>query len=357
MPALATRCPDCGTSFRVQESQLAASQGFVRCGRCDAVFDARQSLFDLNDGQPVNLPSDTPAAPATASTAVAAPTPMAANSPAAEPPPWDVPAPADEAASAAPTESPSEFPSTRPTSPAEPAWIDGGTAPGPDRPEPEWRDPAWSDASAARDGFDDSLPPEAVNERMRALLGGPAGAPAADNPAAAWASLAATPPPGTRKRRLEGVTWLGVAVLALALPLQWAWTERAALRAQLPGLDHVWRQACPGCDAPAWKQLDGLSVGASSLQPTPQDRAYHLQLTLHNRSAHPLAMPWLDLRLQDAQGRVLLRRAVSPQELGGTSDRLPAGAQIPLQGTFRLKPAAASNLGTVSGYEIGLFHP
>lgn len=342
MPALATRCPDCGTSFRVQEAQLAASQGFVRCGRCDAVFDARQSLFDLNDGQPVTVPGELPATPAAAS-----------PSPATEPPHWDAP----ESPVEAPTAAPSEFPSTRPPAPAEPAWIDTVAPQVPERPEPVWRDPTWGDEAPATQDFDDSLPPDAVNERMRALLGTPADAPSAASAAPAWASLAEPPAPRAGGRGLEAATWLGVALLALALPLQWAWTERAALRAQLPGLDQAWRQVCLGCASPAWKQLDGLSVGASSLQPTPQDRAYHLQLTLHNRSAHPLALPWLDVRLQDAQGRVLVRRALSPQELGATADRLAPGAQVPLQGTFRLKPASAAGLGTVSGYEIGLFHP
>lgn len=355
MPALATRCPDCGTSFRVQESQLAASQGFVRCGRCDAVFDARQSLFDLNDGQPVSLPSDAAPPPAAiiGQTSDIAPT--------AERPPWDEPGPTAEAPNDAEPESPSEVPSPRPPASAEPAWVDAaatsGPPSGPDRPEPVWREPDWGDAAPASKDFDDSLPPEVVNERMRALLGSPADSTSAGTSAQAWASLAEAPSPRAGARGLEAITWVGVALLALALPLQWAWTERAALRAQVPGLDQVWRQACPNCAAPAWKQLDGLTVGASSLQPTPQDRAYHLQLTLHNRSTFPLAMPWLDVRLQDAQGRVLLRRAVSPQELGATSDRLPAGAQTPLQGTFRLKPAAAAGLGTISGYEIGLFHP
>ena len=44
---LATRCNACGTSFRVSEEQLAISEGYVRCGRCDAVFNARANLFEI----------------------------------------------------------------------------------------------------------------------------------------------------------------------------------------------------------------------------------------------------------------------------------------------------------------------
>src|SRR5262245_21025036 len=39
-----TRCPSCGTAFRVTEQQLGARDGKVRCGRCDTLFDAHATL-------------------------------------------------------------------------------------------------------------------------------------------------------------------------------------------------------------------------------------------------------------------------------------------------------------------------
>lgn len=41
MTALATACPNCSTAFRVGTEQLEAADGLVRCGACQAVFDAR----------------------------------------------------------------------------------------------------------------------------------------------------------------------------------------------------------------------------------------------------------------------------------------------------------------------------
>ena len=41
MSPLVTACPGCGTAFRVGQEQLDAADGLVRCGACDAVFDAR----------------------------------------------------------------------------------------------------------------------------------------------------------------------------------------------------------------------------------------------------------------------------------------------------------------------------
>src|SRR5215510_3829281 len=41
-----TRCPSCGTTFRVQAAQLAQRSGRVRCGKCSTVFDGVASLAD-----------------------------------------------------------------------------------------------------------------------------------------------------------------------------------------------------------------------------------------------------------------------------------------------------------------------
>lgn len=44
--SLVTRCPVCGTAFRVQREQLAARGGRVRCGKCATVFDGVGSLVE-----------------------------------------------------------------------------------------------------------------------------------------------------------------------------------------------------------------------------------------------------------------------------------------------------------------------
>jgi len=41
---MVTRCPACGTNFRVYDEQLAARGGQVRCGQCATVFDALATL-------------------------------------------------------------------------------------------------------------------------------------------------------------------------------------------------------------------------------------------------------------------------------------------------------------------------
>jgi predicted Zn finger-like uncharacterized protein len=51
---MATRCTSCATAFRVVQDQLKVSEGWVRCGRCDAVFNALEGLFDLGRDAPAD---------------------------------------------------------------------------------------------------------------------------------------------------------------------------------------------------------------------------------------------------------------------------------------------------------------
>ena len=44
--SLVTRCPSCGTSFRVQAAQLAAESGTVRCGKCGVLFNGVAALVE-----------------------------------------------------------------------------------------------------------------------------------------------------------------------------------------------------------------------------------------------------------------------------------------------------------------------
>ena len=55
--SLATRCTACGTVFRVVQDQLKVSEGWVRCGRCNEVFNALESLFDLDQDAPPQWPA------------------------------------------------------------------------------------------------------------------------------------------------------------------------------------------------------------------------------------------------------------------------------------------------------------
>src|SRR5947207_12642874 len=61
--SLATRCTACGTVFRVVRDQLRISEGWVRCGRCQEVFNALDNLFDLEREAPPPWPGAPGAGP------------------------------------------------------------------------------------------------------------------------------------------------------------------------------------------------------------------------------------------------------------------------------------------------------
>lgn len=51
-----TQCPECSTCFKVSQNQLDAYEGLVRCGRCQAVFNATAHLRDDEPSPQLDLP-------------------------------------------------------------------------------------------------------------------------------------------------------------------------------------------------------------------------------------------------------------------------------------------------------------
>jgi predicted Zn finger-like uncharacterized protein len=57
-----TRCPKCKTTYRVNVGQLREGHGELRCGRCDAVFDALASLAATVKDSETSPDTDRPSA-------------------------------------------------------------------------------------------------------------------------------------------------------------------------------------------------------------------------------------------------------------------------------------------------------
>lgn len=51
-----TQCPQCSTRFKVSKEQQASHQGMVRCGRCQAIFNAASHLYDDTPSPQLDLP-------------------------------------------------------------------------------------------------------------------------------------------------------------------------------------------------------------------------------------------------------------------------------------------------------------
>ena len=91
--ALTTRCPQCGTTFKVVPDQLRVRNGLVRCGACSTVFDGRACLLPAASAAPQSVPPAAPAVPVTPAASQAAPVlatpaaPIAPQAPVAPPAP------------------------------------------------------------------------------------------------------------------------------------------------------------------------------------------------------------------------------------------------------------------------------
>ncbi|RIJ02500.1 DUF3426 domain-containing protein [Achromobacter sp. K91] len=71
--ALTTRCPQCGTTFKVVPDQLRVRNGLVRCGACSTVFDGRACLLPAAGAAPQSVPPAAPPMPVTPAASQAAP--------------------------------------------------------------------------------------------------------------------------------------------------------------------------------------------------------------------------------------------------------------------------------------------
>lgn len=162
--SLATRCTHCGTIFKVVQDQLKVSEGWVRCGRCNEVFHALPTLFDLDTEPPPPRSGPTPPV------RPAMPAPPAAAAPEGE----DLPAfltrrPAEPAAQApgfAPTEpqAADAWPDSPPAAPAPaPMSVSAPLPPADDLLDPPA--PPWARDGALRDALStDPLPQTAATD-------------------------------------------------------------------------------------------------------------------------------------------------------------------------------------------------
>lgn len=322
--SLATRCTSCGTVFRIVEDQLRVSDGWVRCGRCAEIFDARELLFDIERDAPPPWPA--PFAPA------AEPEPEVQPEPPPPPPP-PPPAPAYE-----PPQPWLPPPDVEPRADDLPT---GWPSPDIDRHEPR-----WIDEPAA------VTPPPAVTPEPA-----PALATAEPSPAPAAPLV-----PEFMRRAESGARWnrpgirlalAGLALLlALLLALQALLHFRHALTALHPPLRGPLVALCGlvGCEIKPWRRIEALSIDATSLNPIGSG-GYKLTLSLRNKTGVAVAAPSIELSLTDVNGAPLARRVFGPEALS------PPLTQVNAESEQTLSLAFSTGGQRISGYSVNLFYP
>lgn len=395
--SLATRCTACGTVFRVVQDQLKVSEGWVRCGRCQEVFNALEGLFDLEreggSSRPSPLqPPGAPAAAATGSTSgrtpLDAPAGGGARVPHDEddaptttwPSPWATPsthgeaqAPATFSGSSAdidialePTPSSAfdfdsghessgglawkESPAPR-TRRAPPGTEEGGAG--------DFADARFNTALLADDPSEDraeaSTLVESPTTAIEAEPAAEAAALPAPEPAAPAFVVEADRAARWRRPGVRIALTLAATALAATLALQIGLQFRDSLAAKWPALREPLAALCVAADctlAPP-RRLDAVVVESSGLAPAVDaPDSYRLSVVLRNRAEHAVAMPAIELSLTDSNGRLIARRVLRAADFGGPADAaLPPAAETPLQLTL------AARGERISGYAIEIFYP
>jgi len=349
--SLATRCTSCGTAFRVVQDQLKVSEGWVRCGRCNSVFNALEGLFDLGRDAPADWKEE-PVDPIVASLA---------------PPPaeWSsLPSARDDAA-AGESDDPGEGrrdgdarESDLGELLADPvdAHLFGPRKRSEAKPKPAGqlgrRDRVeFSDARFDSDLFPDN-DTSTPDTELATLTVTDSGAFAFDN---------AVQPDFVRRADRHG-RWqstpvrsaLGVACVlaALVLAAQAANHHRDILAARWPSLLPLLTAWCraPQCRIEAPRRIDEVLVESTALTRATAQDAFVLSVTLRSRSELTLALPSIDLALTDANGRLVARRALAPRDFSA-AEVIGPHAEAPLQVTL------STGTAVVVGYTVEIFYP
>ncbi|MEQ1807895.1 MAG: DUF3426 domain-containing protein, partial [Burkholderiaceae bacterium] len=318
--------------------------GWVRCGRCSQVFNALESLFDLDrDTAPGSLPSElnetapsverTPAAPASPAAwstdfASAARTPAASHGaePAAQRDKFSLVDQLDSelflqrhAATSSrftPMET-SGFGALRHDSELS---ADDGV---PSRP------------------FESNLPFEDSAPMQHDTSGAPEFLRHADR-------LARWDRPWVR-------TSLSLASLALlaTLLIQSTHHWRHTIAARWPDALPLLAQWCEfaSCAIEPPRRIDDIGLESSGFARLAGVDQFRVSVVLRNRSATVLAMPWVELSLTDASGNLLVRKALSPQ------DFRVASAVLAAQSEANLQLVLATGTPLVTGYTVEIFYP
>lgn len=301
---LITRCPSCGTAFRLKPHQLEARDGRVRCGRCSVVFDARGSLaehLDVGDAEPRS----------------------AERTPVFDPSSAPFPQPTRETAPDAARGQPGIPLPDRGSIPLSDRGSiplpDRGSAPLPDE-EPYEDELDYSDAESDEYGFG---------------------------------------PERRRRARYRTIMWgLASFVLLLALSAQLIFAFRSDIAARDPDARRWLGLACErlGCALPLPGHADLVTIEVSEMHPEPEmPGILSLSGVLRNRAAFAQRQPWIELTLTDASDRALARRVLAPRDYLGERIEFERGLAAGAEQSLRLLLDTAGIQPT--GYRILLYYP
>lgn len=329
--SLITRCPVCGTMFKVVADQLKVAQGWARCGHCTEIFDASAHL-QTGEAASEELAADP----------VVTASNMAADF---DPVRWlkdiqDYQQSREQAAKfdAPPVHAlPDDLPSRRPALTHTAAADDFGV---------RSLDAAESEAVAFDTTDVAAMESEAPSDvsfvrdaRRKAFWG---------KPLARWS--------------LSVISVL----LLLALTLQWVMQQKDTLAVREPRLVPLLQMLCIPlrCDIRPPRDIDALVIDSSTFTRIGPE-AYRLNFALKNTGSMSLEIPFLEVTLTDTRDQAVVRRVLAPAQFAANAATLAAHAE--LLGVVNMKVSGAAGVDAVpaqppaplrvAGYRILAFYP
>ncbi|BBF83847.1 probable transmembrane protein [Aquitalea magnusonii] len=375
-----TQCPSCQTRFKVNDQQLSAAKGLVRCGRCAHVFNATEHFVS----------AEAPAAPSS-------PVP-----PAVQPPPPAPPSPPPAAADPMDDfelELPDFDPQTAASEPPGDSFSLDSTTPDvtssaatPDTSrEAEEFQRALAEALSARtstppapasyataleaDEEAPALPEVFGKQRRTAEVAARVEAAAAEQTAEAAPARpqalateettapepqeeASEPQAKTHKPLLTVIMALLAIIGSVLLAGQLVYFNRTRIAAEVPESRPALEAFCSivGCKVPWPSDIGQVRTEWSELAFVPEHaNLIQLSATLKNHAAFAQNYPMLEVSLKDADDQVLIRKVFSPKEYLKADDfklqRFNANSEVKI--TMRL------DIGKVRamGYSLYWFYP
>lgn len=298
-----TQCPACNTTFRVTAEQIKAKGGRVRCGQCQHVFNALDTLIDA-------LPGNTYL-------------PVGEKMLASVTPPQHLP---DEMTTGAPNSADDDREQTAST---ESMVFSESTA------EENLVE------NSATESCTPNLPEQTASTASTDIL--------LDDP------FAELPSPATTRRW----PWIaGSVLLLIALGMQAVVALRIPLAKSLPAAQPAIAVLCriAHCTIRLPAQADLISIESSDLHPDPaKPGRLIVSATLKNRAAFSQQFPHLELTLTDIADKAILRKVLPPTAYLppniATANGMLSNADIAVNLLIDIDPL------TANGYRLYLFYP
>lgn len=314
-----TQCPTCNTRFKITQAQLDARQGLVRCGHCQAVFNATAQLHDDQPSPQLDLPI----------TAEEAPQVLVET------------ASKTEAEFVFSTDDDLDF--SRADSP---------------HTETETSAEITAEVESQPDlhaiDFVGPLPAHETSEISPEFAD-----PLTQTPEIILAHDLDEAPAVPPKKKRAWPWAVGSALLLIMLLGQTAYFFRIELASRLPGLKPALISYCSllGCTVPLPQKADLMSIESSDLEIADPTLANVITLnaTLRNRAPYPQAYPNLELTLTDTEEKAVARRIFRPAEYlkPGEDENQGLAANRELNVKLNLDTTGLM----ASGYRLFLFYP